>query len=76
MFHSKLRKEVIKLFSYVKRSKVLDIIETERRKVVEDMEFLYETSRGKNNYLHKSAVLEGKHEMLIKLTEKIVRDGI
>jgi len=73
------------VFGYVKRSKVLDMIETKRRSLVEDIESLYnirannissETNKDKNDYLCKSAFLEGQHEMLIKLTEKIVKDGM
>lgn len=73
------------MFGYVKRSKILDIIESERRKVVEDIDFLYdirkvkiasETNEDKNNYYNKSAVLQGKHDILVKLTEQIVRDGM
>lgn len=73
------------MFGYVKRTKVLDIIESERRKVVEDIEFLCdirknkitsETKKDKNTYFCKSAILKGKYDMLIKLTEKIVKDGM
>ena len=77
----------MELFGYIKRSKVLNIIETERRKVVEDMEFLndirarknkisLETSKDRNNNLYKSSSLQGKYDTLVKLFELIVRDGM
>lgn len=73
------------MFGYIRKSKVLDIIETKRRSIVEDIESLdnirtnnisFETNKDKNDYLCKSAFLEGKYEILIKLTEKIVKDGM
>jgi hypothetical protein len=85
MFDWDLRKEVIKVFGYVKESRILDIIERERRKVDSDMDLLYEkrkrhieteTDEEETEYLCELASLKGKYDTLVRLTILIMKDSL